>query len=189
VASILTAAGVAAEFIRVTFKPLALLPACFIPIVLGQPAKASDWPQWRGPSRSGHVPAGVALPGTLPSEPKMAWRLKIGEGLASPVVAGGRLFYFVNTEGQETLHALDTATCRELWRAAVDAPFSDMQGPTGPRCTPLVDGDRVYAVSCKQSIVMICSREGRWTVTACMPSRARASCSAGAWRRAGCSGA
>jgi outer membrane protein assembly factor BamB len=75
--------------------------------------------------------------------------MKVGEGLASPVVSGGRLFYFDNVGGQETLHAIDARSRRELWRREIDAPFSDMQGPTGPRCTPVADGDRVYAVSCR----------------------------------------
>lgn len=31
----------------------------------------------------------------------------------------------------------------------IDEPFSDTQGPTGPRNTPVIDGDRAYAVSCR----------------------------------------
>ena len=89
------------------------------------------------------------MPTLLPSGPQVPWRMKIGEGLASPVVAGGKVFYCDNTGGKETLHCIDATTATEHWRAAIDDPFSDLQGPTGPRCTPMVEGDRVYAVSCK----------------------------------------
>jgi len=75
--------------------------------------------------------------------------MKVGEGLASPVIAAGKVFYFDNAGGKETLHVIDAATMRELWRKEIDGTFSDSQGPTGPRCTPVVDGDRVYAQSCK----------------------------------------
>src|SRR6476661_6960054 len=110
---------------------------------------AFDWPQWRGPARTGHVPEGEAVPDRLTAEPRVLWRLKIGEGLASPVLARGRVYYFDNPSGKETLHAIDVASAREFWRKEIDAPFRDMQGPSGPRCTPIVDDDRVYALSCK----------------------------------------
>jgi outer membrane protein assembly factor BamB len=109
---------------------------------------AADWPQWRGPDRTGHVPDGVAVPTALPAEPKILWRIKIGEGLASPVVAGGKVFYLDNQADQETLHAVAESDGHELWRANIDGVFADNQSAPGPRCTPLVDDGRVYAQSC-----------------------------------------
>jgi outer membrane protein assembly factor BamB len=115
----------------------------------GRAGHAADWPRWRGPANDGHVPAGAPVPSTLPAEPALVWQVPAGEGLSSPVVARGRVLVFDNPDGPETLRALEAATGRELWRAAVDTPFSDTQGPTGPRNTPLIDDDRVYAVSCR----------------------------------------
>ena len=113
------------------------------------PAAAADWPRWRGPEGTGHVPAGVPVPDKLPSEPKFIWRIKIGDGLSSPVVAGGKLFYSDNQDGNETLHSNDAGTGAEFWRTNIDQVFKDYQSPPGPRCTPLVDGDLVYVQSCK----------------------------------------
>jgi outer membrane protein assembly factor BamB len=109
--------------------------------------RAEDWPQWRGPLRTGQAAAGSRAPERLPAEPKVLWRLKVGEGFASPVVADGKVFHFDNQDGKETLHALKAQDTQELWRAAVYQTFRDEQGPPGPRCTPVVDGDRVYAQS------------------------------------------
>ena len=109
--------------------------------------RGEDWPQWRGPLRTGHVSAGARVPIALPSDPKTVWRLKVGEGFASPVVAGGKVFYFDNQAGKETLHAIKAADHQELWRVSADDVFQDEQGPPGPRCTPLVDGELVYAQS------------------------------------------
>ena len=53
---------------------------------------AADWPRWLGPANDGLVPPNIAVPTTLPTEPKVVWRMKIGEGLASPVVASGKVF-------------------------------------------------------------------------------------------------
>jgi len=114
---------------------------------LAATGRAEDWPQWRGPNRTGRVAEGAPAPARLPAAPKEVWRLPIGAGVASPVVAGGKVFYFDNQDGKETLHAIKAGDARELWRAAVDNALTDEQGPSGPRCTPLVDGDRVYAQS------------------------------------------
>jgi outer membrane protein assembly factor BamB len=123
--------------------------------------RAEDWPQWRGPHRTGHVPNGARVPGALPTQPQVVWRIEIGEGLASPVVAGGKVFYFDNQRGKESMHALNANDAQELWRASVDNTFTDEQGPSGPRCTPLVDGDRVYAQSGKGELQCLSVAGGR----------------------------
>jgi len=122
---------------------------------------AADWPQWRGPMRTGHVPDGVAVPGKLPEDPRVVWRMNVGEGLASPIVAGGKVFYFDNPGSKETLHAIDLATAKEIWRQEIDDPFRDMQGPSGPRCTPVVDGDHVYALSCQGELQCLSVTDGK----------------------------
>ena len=55
-------------------------------------AQAVDWPQWRGPTRDGILPAkGLALT-QLPNQPRVVWKIKSGEGLSSPVVTDGTVF-------------------------------------------------------------------------------------------------
>src|SRR5436190_24184688 len=103
-------------------------------------AEAADWPQWRGPERTGNAATNARLVERLPNEVKTLWKLKAGEGLASPVAAGGKVFLFDNQGGHETLRVVKATDGQELWRADIDEPFKDSQGPTGPRCTPVVDG-------------------------------------------------
>jgi outer membrane protein assembly factor BamB len=122
---------------------------------------ADDWPQWRGPARTGHVQPGVRVPTDLPPEPKIIWRIPVGDGFASPVVAAGKLFYFDNQSGKETLHALKVEDAKELWRTDVDDTFQDEQGPPGPRCTPVVDGDRIYVQSGKGELACLSIANGR----------------------------
>ena len=136
-------------------------------VLLSANCFAADWPGWRGPLRDGHVPPGIAVPETLPREPRQIWRIKIGDGFASPVVAGDRVFYLDNQEDKEMLHAIDKSTGRELWRSPIDAVFKDTQSPPGPRCTPLVDGDRVYAQSCQGELRCLAVADGslKWRVS------------------------
>jgi hypothetical protein len=61
--------------------------------VLCTAAVAADWPQWRGPERTG-VSKETGLLKTWPSEgPPVAWKATgLGEGHSTPSVAGGRIF-------------------------------------------------------------------------------------------------
>ena len=112
-------------------------------------ANGADWPQWRGLARTGHVPAGEVVPQSLPASPKVVWRVAVGDGVGSPVVSAGKVFHRDNQNAKETVHALDAATGKELWKAELDDVHKDSQSPAGPRSTPVVDGDRVYVQSCR----------------------------------------
>jgi outer membrane protein assembly factor BamB len=138
--------------------PAILLPLSFSVASVAYPA---DWPQWRGPERTGHVPTGVAVLAVLPADPKVAWHVKIGDGLASPVVSGSRVFYLDNQQGRETLHALDMVNANEFWHGDIDNVLEDGQSPPGPRTTPMVDGDRVYVQSCRGELRCMETADGR----------------------------
>jgi outer membrane protein assembly factor BamB len=125
--------------------PRSLLPAF---ILIAASSLGADWPQWRGPDRTGVVPASEPVPATLPAEPKMLWRLPVGDGFASPVVSGGRVFHLDNQDANETAYALDAAIGKELWRATIFSSHQDGFG-IGPRCTPVADGNRVFIQSAK----------------------------------------
>ena len=110
---------------------------------------AQDWPQWRGPSRNGAAP-GFTPPAAWPDRPKQVWKVQVGEGHASPIVAGNRVFVFARAAGKEVASARDLATAREIWRVAYDAPYTMNSAATshgeGPKSTPLYDCGRLYTL-------------------------------------------
>ena len=120
---------------------------CSAALVLAAHAHAADWAQWRGPNRDGHLAASIA---TLPKEAKPLWSIPVGSGQASPIVASGKLIYLDEQNGQEVAHAVDLKTGKELWQTPVgqSEAFENAYG-TGPRCTPLIDGDRLYVQTCR----------------------------------------
>ncbi len=124
-------------------------------------ASAEDWGQWRGPDRTAHVPANVAIPDKLPASPKVLWHVPLGNGLASPVVAGGRVFYLDHQDGKEVVHGADAATGKEQWSAPLDEVHKDSQSTPGPRCTPSSDGQRVYAQSCRGELQCLNAADGK----------------------------
>lgn len=122
---------------------------------------ADDWPQWRGPDRTGHVPAGVPVPTTLPSQPKVLWHVPVGFAVASPVVAEGRVIYLDEQKGKEVVHAADAESGNVLWSVELDDATKDAQSPSGPRCTPVVDAGRVYAQSCRGELKCLAATDGK----------------------------
>ncbi len=67
-------------------------------------AHSGDWPQWLGPNRDGSTDEKIA---PWKQAPQAAWRVKVGEGHSSPVIAGGRVFLHtkVADKAQEQLTA------------------------------------------------------------------------------------
>lgn len=108
---------------------------------------AADWPQWHGPNRDGHAGTGETLPEKLPADMKPDWKISIGGGFSSVVVAGDKLVYMDGDGTQEAAHCLDAKTGHELWKQSIAPEFSDEWGH-GTRSTPIVDGSRAYVTSC-----------------------------------------
>ncbi len=151
-------------------KPSHRLPLA-LSLFLAQSAldsSGSDWPQWRGPSRDGTVMDPVCSLQKLPGEPKLLWEVATGPGQSSPVILQDRLVFMDGIEAQETAHCVDAASGRELWRVPV-GPMVEFQNAygEGPRCTPLIDGDRVYVQSCGGEFKCLALSDGRelWAVS------------------------
>ena len=101
------------------------------------------------------------MPSKLPDEAKTLWKTSVGFSLGSPALSGGKLFHMDIQNGKETLHALEANTGKSLWSATIDDTFRDSQSPPGPRFTPLVDGERVYAQSCKGELQCFNVNDGK----------------------------
>jgi outer membrane protein assembly factor BamB len=112
--------------------------------------KAGDWPQWRGPNRDG-VMHGVTDPAKWPKALKEEWKVTVGEGISSPVVAGGRVYVFTRQQDNELVYCLDVATGKDIWRSE-PYPAPRVRGPGagamtyGPRSTPAVADGRVFTL-------------------------------------------
>ncbi|MBI5775349.1 MAG: PQQ-binding-like beta-propeller repeat protein [Verrucomicrobia bacterium] len=143
------------KFPRRFEAPALLLTAFF----LTGSVRAGDWPRWRGPENTGYIPAGERIPDRLPADAKPLWRVPLGEGVASPVVARGRVFCLEKKDSKEMVFAVDATSGRRLWSVALDDSFEDTQG-IGPRCTPTVDGDRLWAQSRKGELKCFATADG-----------------------------
>ncbi|MBI4660766.1 MAG: PQQ-binding-like beta-propeller repeat protein, partial [Verrucomicrobia bacterium] len=130
-------------------------------------AAGFDWPQWRGPDRS-DVSKETGLLKTWPAGgPTRVWLYEnAGNGYSGPAVANGRLFTLATREGSEILLVLDANTGKELWAAKLGGVLDNDWGD-GPRGTPTVDGDRVYALSGPGNLMCVSAANGQiiWQAT------------------------
>jgi outer membrane protein assembly factor BamB len=99
----------------------------------------------------------------------------IAGGYAGPAVAAGRVFVtdyvteadvkIANFErksstGSERVLCLDEATGRILWKHAYPVTYT-IAYPAGPRCTPMVDGDRVYTLGAEGNLICFEAATGK----------------------------
>ena len=135
---------------------------------------AEDWPQWMGANRDNvwnvSKPPQSFAPGSL----KASWTAPVAGGYAGPAVVGNRLFVtdLVTKEnvkvdnfgrrsfdGTERVLCLDSKTGKEVWKHEYPVTYS-MSYPAGPRCTPTVDGERVYTLGAEGDLFCFDAAKG-----------------------------
>ena len=125
----------------------------------------ANWPQWRGPNRDG-ISKETGLLKQWPEDgPPLAWKAKgAGAGYSSFSIANGKLYTMGLRGDREYVVAFDVATGKEAWATAHGGAFRNDRGD-GPRGTPTVDGDRVYALGGDGDLSALDARTGKivWT--------------------------
>ena len=127
---------------------------------------AAEWTQWRGPARDGKSTETDLLEKWPAGGPKLLWKVEsIGEGYASYAVAGGKLFTQGQKDGRQFLIAIDAKTGKTLWELRHGETYGNNRG-NGPRGTPTIDGDRVYALGADGNLICAATATGQkiWEV-------------------------
>lgn len=130
---------------------------------------AADWPQWRGPERSG-VSKEIGLLKQWPAGgPKLVWQVNdLGDGYSTPVVVGNRIYMMSNTGmDNEFVQAISVDDGKVLWTSRVGKVGNPNQNPSYPkaRSTPTIDGAVLYALGSDGDLACLEVKTGkiRWT--------------------------
>lgn len=148
--------------------------ASLVVVILGSHLYAADpavWPQWRGPTRDGHV-VGAPWPNTLKGDAlKQLWRVELDDGYPGPVVSADRVFVAETVaKKDEQVRALDRHSGRELWKVrwegAMSMPFFARRNGDWIRSTPAFDGQSLYVAGIRDLLVCLDAATGkeRWRV-------------------------
>ncbi|HXC70448.1 MAG TPA: PQQ-binding-like beta-propeller repeat protein [Pyrinomonadaceae bacterium] len=125
----------------------------------------ANWPQWRGPNRDGISKETGLLKQWPEGGPPLAWKATgAGRGYSSFSVANGKLYTMGLRGDREFVVAFDVTTGKEAWATAHGSAFRNDRGD-GPRGTPTIDGDRLYALGGDGDLSALDARTGKiiWT--------------------------
>ena len=137
---------------------------------------AADWPQWMGPNRD-DVWSETGIVDKFPeSGLTFRWRKPISGGYSGPAVADGRVFVmdYVKSagdakpdpskrnalQGMERVLCLDAKTGEEIWKHEYECNYS-ISYPAGPRCTPTVDGGKVFTLGAMGDLLSLEDATGK----------------------------
>jgi outer membrane protein assembly factor BamB len=146
-------------------------------IALAATARADDWPQWLGPNRDGVWREEGIVDAFPAGGPKKKWSVPIGAGYSGPAVAGGKVhvmdrmlaegvkppenpFGRGKVKGAERVLCLDEKTGTAIWKHEYPTEYA-ISYAAGPRCTPVVDGDRVYTLGAMGHLFCLRAIDGK----------------------------
>jgi outer membrane protein assembly factor BamB len=114
-----------------------------------------DWAQWHGPNRD-NLSTETGLLKSWPSGgPKLLWSVKnLGAGYGSVALKGDRIYVQGTIGSNSVVFALNRADGKQIWNAPIGPALEQNRGG-GPRGTPTIDGDLIYAISENGDLVCI----------------------------------
>ena len=125
--------------------------------------RAEDWPQWRGAHRDGVWHETGILQSFPPEGLKVLWRVPVGPGFSSPVVAQAKVYVtdsrVTRTNAQENVRCLDAATGKTIWVHTYDVVYpeygADPEHPFGPVATPVIADGKIYTYGRMSDLVCL----------------------------------
>ncbi|HEX4000409.1 MAG TPA: PQQ-binding-like beta-propeller repeat protein [Pirellulales bacterium] len=112
---------------------------------LGTRKHGVDWPRFLGPTGDSKSPERGLLTHWSPEGPRLVWQMKLGTGYCSPAISRGRAFVFDRVGKDGRLRCVESETAKPIWESTYASDYEDnFSYDTGPRSSPVVDGDRVY---------------------------------------------
>ncbi len=134
-----------------------LLALLLCPLAL----RAENWPQWRGPRLDGSSPDRT-LPVKWSATENIAWRTPLpGEGHASPIVWGEKVFTAAADGDARLLLCLDRKTGAILWQTTVVQCAAERIHRLNSRAssTPATDGERVFTAFLDHKEVVVAAHD------------------------------
>ena len=137
---------------------------------------AADWPQWMGINRD-DVWTETGIVEQFPEGGlKFLWRKPLSGGFAGPAVAGGKVYVtdYLKAAGDarpaptkrneltgaERVLCLDAKTGEEIWKHQYDCNYT-ISYPAGPRCTPTVEGGKVFTLGAMGDLCCLDAATGK----------------------------
>ncbi len=123
--------------------------------------RPTDWSQFLGQNRDAILPSVSIDTDWERRPPKLLWKQSIGEGWSGVAVRGDVGITMEQRDQEEWVSAYDLRDGSLVWKHAIDSRHFDALGGLGPRSTPTISGERVYACSAVTKVVCLDLKSGR----------------------------
>ncbi len=108
-------------------------------------SQGSDWPVFLGPTRDSKSSETGIITKWSSAGPRIVWQKELGTGYGIGTISRGRYFHFDRWDDTARVTCWNAKTGDEVWRFEYPTTYEDTLGyNNGPRCSPVVDGDRLF---------------------------------------------
>jgi len=147
------------SFLKLATLCLFCLFGVFLSGSIPDAGSKGEWPQWLGPHRNGISNETGLLKSWPAVGPKIQWRIPLGDGYSGVAISKGKVFTLFSQGNDEFIICLEAKTGKEIWRVRSDSTYEDVNG-NGPRSTPTIHGDVVYALSAHGKLYALQTKNG-----------------------------
>jgi outer membrane protein assembly factor BamB len=119
-----------------------------------------DWPHFLGPHRDSKSPE-TGIITDWSNGLNIVWQIPLEESYGIGSVAQGRFYQCDRVRDEVRIRCLNAETGQQIWDRRYPTDYVDLYGYNGgPRCSPLIDGPRVYTFGAEGMLCCLSAKDG-----------------------------
>lgn len=120
-----------------------------------------EWPGFRGPARDGQYDGPAINTDWSNSPPELLWKVPVGPGWSSFVVAGKLLFTQEQRGPHEAIVCYSADDGQEVWVQQIESRFEESLGGPGPRATPTIAAGSLFVQGANGQLLRLNASNGQ----------------------------
>ncbi len=134
---------------------------------LGKRKIGTDWSRFLGPTGDSKSTETGIITDWGDQGLKVLWDRELGSSYGIGTVSRGRYYQFDRKDDEAFVVCLNAETGKQIWKFVYSSDYTDLYGyDPGPRCSPLIDGNRVFIYGTEGMLYCLNATTGKeeWSV-------------------------